>query len=146
MKTWMGTFLNGVPVEEKSGTLGEGEKIVYIDTKDKIPKDFSITKKDAEKHGYTSGCAGCSSWFRGLGRQPHSAKCRERFREILKDTAKYQNTIAKKEEFDRRQQEKRDRKEEKIRVKMAKYIEKQDRKEQKRKEREERDRVEGEWG
>ena len=55
------------------------------------PRDFPISKKDADKHGYTRGCGGCSSWFRGLGRQPHTEGCRKRFEKLLKDTAKYKN-------------------------------------------------------
>ena len=33
----------------------------------------------------TRGCAGCSSWFKGLSRQPHSEKCRARFKDLLKN-------------------------------------------------------------
>ena len=50
--------------------------------------DFYIKKEDAEKHGYTRGCGGCSSWFRGLARQPHNEACRERFRNLMKEDAK----------------------------------------------------------
>ena len=109
---------------------------MVVDTQDPIPRDFFISKEDAEKHGYTRGCAGCSSWFRGLSRQPHSPECRERFRGILKDTAKYQNWLARKEEWEQAQKEKMDKKEEKVRMKIARYIEKQDRKDKKKREQE----------
>ena len=46
------------------------------------------SEKRADKHGVTRGCAGCSSWFRGLGRQPRSEACRERFRDLLRDDAR----------------------------------------------------------
>jgi hypothetical protein len=70
------------------------------------PRDFQIRKEDAEKHGYTRGCAGCSSWFRGLGRQPHSVQCRARFEKLLKDDARFQNAQRRKQEYDQKIQEK----------------------------------------
>jgi hypothetical protein len=70
------------------------------------PRDFQIRKEDAEKHGYTRGCPGCSSWFRGLGRQPHSAACRARFEVLLKDEARFQNAQRRKQEYEARVQEK----------------------------------------
>ena len=60
-----------------------GSEVVYIETRSRVPRDFYIKKSDAERHGYTRGCAGCSSWFRGLGRQPHTKACRERFRTLM---------------------------------------------------------------
>ena len=47
-------------------------EVVFVNTREKEPREFYISKADAEKHGYTRGCGGCSSWFRGLGRQPHT--------------------------------------------------------------------------
>ena len=32
---------------------------VFIYTRDKEPREFHITKADAEKHGYTRGCGEC---------------------------------------------------------------------------------------
>ena len=86
--------------------------IVFIDTRTKAPRDFYIKKSDAEKHGYTKGCSGCSSWFRGLGRQPHTEACRERFRGLMKDEAKVQHAQSRKREFEETQLDKRRRKEE----------------------------------
>ena len=57
-----------------------------------IEKD---SKEDAEKHGYTRGCGGCS-WFRGLGREPHNDACRERFRILIRVDAKVTNYIPRK--------------------------------------------------
>ena len=45
------------------------DRLVLIETRSKAPREFYVSKKDAEKHGYTRGCGGCSSWSRGLGRQ-----------------------------------------------------------------------------
>ena len=47
-----------------------------------------LTEPVSDKFGYTKGCGGCSSWYRGLGRQPHTEACRDRFRELLKDEAR----------------------------------------------------------
>jgi hypothetical protein len=69
------------------------------------PRSFQIRKEDAEKHGYSRGCAGCSSWFRGLGRQPHSVECRARFEKLLKDDARFQNAMRRKEEYDEKVRE-----------------------------------------
>ena len=52
------------------------------------PRDFQIRKEDAERLGYTRGCAGCTSWFKGLAKQSHNNKCRERFREEMKGELK----------------------------------------------------------
>ena len=99
--------------QEVAPELGPRGGAVYIETRDKIPRDFYIRKTDAEKHGYTRGCAGCSSWFRGLGRQPHSEACRERFRGLMHAEAKVQHAAVKRKEFEERQLDKRRRKEEK---------------------------------
>jgi hypothetical protein len=70
------------------------------------PRDFQIRKEDAEKHGFTRGCPGCSSWFRGLGRQPHSTECRARFERLLKDDARFLNAQRRKQEYEAKLQEK----------------------------------------
>ena len=62
----------------REGPLGAPPAMV-IRTRKLPPRAFQIRKEDAEQHGYTLGCAGCSSWFRGLGRQPHTPECRSRF-------------------------------------------------------------------
>ena len=87
-----GDLPEGVPVEEREAPVGRsGEKIVFIKTRETPPRDFFISKKDCEKHGYTRGCGGCSSCFRGLGKQPHSEKCQARFAELMRDEAKLKN-------------------------------------------------------
>ena len=69
-------------------------------------REFQIRKEDAEKHGYTRGCGGCSSWFRGLARQAHTPACRERFRELMKDDAREKLAEQKKAEYDQRWEDK----------------------------------------
>ena len=71
------------------------------------PRSFQISKKDADKHGYTRGCAGCTSWFRGLARQEHNPDCRRRFEEAMKSEAKVQRAQALMEQFERRVAKKR---------------------------------------
>ena len=78
-----------------------------------VPRDFYLTKAVAKDHGYTRGCAGCNSWFRGLGRAPHTEACRERFRVLLKDDAKVKNAEARKREFEEREADRKKKKEEK---------------------------------
>ena len=73
---------------------------VVIKMKTSAPREFQIRKEDAEKHGYTRGCPGCSSWFRGLGRQPHTDKCQSRFEELMKEDARVKNARKRKEEFE----------------------------------------------
>ena len=86
------------------------EPVIVLRTRKVPPRAFQIRKEDAEKHGYTRGCAGCSSWFRGLGRQPHTAECRARFAELMKDEARFQNAEKRKTEFEERLKEKEQRK------------------------------------
>ena len=85
-----GEVPEGVAPEERLEVNPSGGTIV-IETKEKVPRDFQIRKSDVDKHGITRGCGGCSSWFRGLARQPHNEKCRARFRELLKEEARVRN-------------------------------------------------------
>ena len=83
--------------------VDEGLKgVVFVNTREREPREFYISKEDAEKHGYTRGCGGCSSWFKGLGRQPHTEKCRERFKELMRGEAKVRNAEKRKREFEER--------------------------------------------
>jgi hypothetical protein len=83
---------------------------VVVKTRQVPPRAFQIRKEDAEKHGYTRGCPGCSSWFRALGRQPHSAECRVRFAETLKGDLKFQNAEKRKQDFEEKMRGKQARK------------------------------------
>ncbi len=82
------TYQQGVPVEDRREAEGSKERKVFIDTREKAPREFHIRYKDGENHGWTKGCGGCSSFFRGLSRQPHTEACRDRFRQLMKDDAK----------------------------------------------------------
>ena len=57
---------------------------IVVKTRQVPPRAFQIRKEDAERHGYSRGCPGCSSWFRGLGRQPHMTECLDRFAGLMK--------------------------------------------------------------
>ena len=84
-----------VEAEEVPGPSGGGG-VVFVNTRARAPREFYIRKADAEKHGYTRGCGGCSSWFRGLGRQPHTEQCRERFRGLMEGDAGLRNFAKRK--------------------------------------------------
>ena len=56
------------------------------------------------------GCGGCSSWFRGLARQPHTEACRERFRGLMREDAKVKNQEERKKYFEDREIEKKKKK------------------------------------
>ena len=86
-----GDLPEGVQVEERSTAQGSGDIVIFVDVRERQPQDFSITKKDVDKHRPTRGCAGCSRIFRSMGRQPHSVDCREKFRELLKSEARIQH-------------------------------------------------------
>ena len=86
--------------------LESGGPATVVKVRKAPPRAFQIRREDAEKHGFTRGCAGCSSWFRGTARQPHSEECRARFENLLKDQAKFQNAERKKREFEEKVKEK----------------------------------------
>jgi hypothetical protein len=96
---------NAVEPEPVVAGARDGQAGVVVKMKAPPPRSFQIRKEDAEKHGYSRGCAGCSSWFRGLGRQPHSVECRARFEKLLKDDARFQNAMRRKEEYDEKVRE-----------------------------------------
>ena len=54
-----GDLPEGVPAEEPRGEPIRG--IVFIETKEKAPREFYISKRDAEKYGYTRGCGGAQA-------------------------------------------------------------------------------------
>ena len=60
-------------------------KVIYVQSR--VPKDFSITMQDGKKYGFTKGCPGCSSYFRGT-KQSHNSACRQRFRSLFMEDAK----------------------------------------------------------
>ena len=80
---------------------------MFIETRSKLPREFYITKEDLDEHGYTWGCGGCSSVFRGLARQPHNDMCRERLRGILKEGAKVRNAEGRKHNSENKELDKK---------------------------------------
>ena len=90
-----------VIAEPKVETADRGP--VFIETRAKAPREFYPKKEDADTFGYTKGCGGCSSWCRGLGRQPHIEACRDRFRELLKDEARVVNAQERKKDFEEKE-------------------------------------------
>ena len=106
-----GEVPNEVIADPKSETNVTGP--VFIETRAKAPREFYIKKEDADKFGYTKGCGGCSSWYRGLGRQPHTEARRDRFRELLKDEARVVNAQERKKDFEEREIVKKRKKNEK---------------------------------
>ena len=65
-----------------------------------------------ERHGKTRGCPGCDSWFKGVGRRPHTDVCRQRFRDLMQGEAKVVASEARRAEFAEREMDKRARREE----------------------------------
>ena len=96
-----GDLPEGVSVEERPPEVDRGElgKIIYTDTRLEPPPEFFIQRKVIEDYGITRGCAGCSSFFHGTP-QPHNEGCRERFRGLLKETAKMNNYERRKKEYE----------------------------------------------
>jgi hypothetical protein len=89
------------------------ERTIIVGTRQVAPRAFYIRKEDAEVHGYTRSCPGCSSWFRGIGRQPHTAECRARFAELMKEDAKFKNAEKRKKEFEEKVLERHEKKQKK---------------------------------
>ena len=90
-------FADGDLPDEVSGGENEekeedGDRVVFIDTRDKVPRKFYISKKDAMTYGFTKGCPGCMSWKKGESRRPHTDACRERFAKLLEGQAKLENS------------------------------------------------------
>ena len=106
-----GDLPEGVPAEELIEAKNRGTRI--IETRKRAPREFYISKKNADDYGYTRGCGGCTSWHRGLGRQPHTPECRERFRQAMAGDAKVKSAQERRKEFEEREVEKKRKKEEK---------------------------------
>ncbi len=108
-----GDLPEGVPAEEIIEAKNNRGTVI-IETRERAPREFYISKKDAEKYKiYTRGCGGCTSWTRGLARQPHTPECRERFRKAMAENAKVTSAQERKREFEDHEIEKRRKKDEK---------------------------------
>ena len=96
--------------EEASGS--REPKVIVVNTREAAPREFYIKKKDLEEHGHTRGCPGCRTMIQGGLRQAHTAECRARFREKMKDEEKVKRTEEKRKDYENRMAEKEQRKEE----------------------------------
>ncbi len=105
------------------------EGVVIVETRRKTPRESYIKKEDAEEHGYTKGCGGCTSWFKGLARQLHTERCRERVRELLKENARVKHAKASKREFEQKELDKKRKKEERNEVKKTEKQKREDERE-----------------
>ena len=87
-----------------AGASGDGgvaaPRVVLVNTRESMPKEFYIKRNDIEKHGVTKDCAGCRTMFHGGTRQNHSADCRERFRDLLKDESRVKRMLEKRKDFE----------------------------------------------
>ena len=108
-----GDVPEGVPAEDLKRNEAKPGGLVFVNTKESTPREFYINKADADKHGCSRGCGGCSSFTRGLGRQPRSDECRERFRKAMCGDAKVRNSVVRRREFKEKQNVKRKKKEDK---------------------------------
>lgn len=75
---------------------------VVIRTREVAPRVFYIRSRARRSMDIRGVVGGCSSWFRGLGRQPLSEKCRDRFMDLMKDEANVINSEKRKVEFDKK--------------------------------------------
>ena len=57
-----------------------------VESKEVVPRNFYISVKNLEDHGFSSRCQGCLSILHGGARQAHSAARRKRFEIILSDS------------------------------------------------------------
>ena len=85
---------------------------MYREKGRKVRREFYIEKDDLDERGYTRECGGCSSVFRGFARQPHNDMCRERLRAISKEGAKVRNAEGRKQDFEKKEIEKKRKKDE----------------------------------
>ena len=64
-----------------------------------VPRSFSISRKDLDKHGFTSNCLGCRCAIRGTSRQAHTVECRERMKKAMSGEDKVKGANAREMEF-----------------------------------------------
>ena len=114
--------------------MGSPGGIVFIETRERAPREFYITYEDVKKYKITRGCGGCSSFTRGLGRQPHTDACRERFRDLMKDEVKVKQSEERKREFEERQKDKKGRRKRRKKTERGRRKEKKKRKKHRKQE------------
>ena len=72
------------PEMKRMGEKEEEETKARIE----VPRSFTITRADLERHGFTSKCLGCKALIRRTTRQHHSQECRERMKAEMTNEAK----------------------------------------------------------
>ena len=73
----------------------------YVKQPDDHPqvRDLYVSKEEVHTHGPSPNCQRCRSIIRGKdSTKPHTAECRERFRELLKSTESGRRKVRKAEE------------------------------------------------
>ncbi len=81
-----GSSLRRIPAFAKKFEDEKGEKATFVPAKDADPevRVAYIYKGDIEKHGPTTGCAGCKAAMSGSKyRAKHSEECRKRMEELI---------------------------------------------------------------
>eukprot|EP00973_Karenia_brevis_P048619 6749798-Karenia_brevis.AAC.1 len=58
--------------EKQQEVGGRKDRVVYVDTRGKIQRNFKISKEDVDRWKATTGCFECSALKRGMACQPHS--------------------------------------------------------------------------
>ena len=106
-------------VSEAQGS-DDPPRVVVVNTREIAPREFYIKKRDLDEHGHTRGCPGCRTMIQGGTRQAHTAECRERFRELMKDDEKVRRTQEKRKDYEDRMVEKEQKKEAKKKKKKKK--------------------------
>ena len=64
----------------------EGETDRQVESKEVVPRNFYISAKNLEDHGFSSRCSGCLSILHGGARQAHAVACRKRFEIITSNS------------------------------------------------------------
>ena len=54
------------------------------ETAEPLRREFKITRRLLEKHGYSSSCPGCDAMLNMQGQRPHSTACRKRVEEEMR--------------------------------------------------------------
>eukprot|EP00973_Karenia_brevis_P023329 3212314-Karenia_brevis.AAC.1 len=52
--------------DHESVSGGDKDRVVYIETRSRVPRSFKITEDDVDKYKPTPGCSGCSALRRGM--------------------------------------------------------------------------------
>jgi len=64
-----------------------------------VPRKAKIRREDLMTHGFTAGCEGCKAILAGTTARAHSAKCRGRMEDLLKDEPRMKDAKERANEF-----------------------------------------------